>query len=195
MLSRTLSFLLLVLAISLPVSAASPQKARPLSGIGLLLVRGSVTSLIVYREPHLGRLAEVAATKLPGLAPSLPPSGGYTPAVVLSRRPGWLRIVYDPSESDGWVERRRAGEFQPWEQFLAGRSLRMLPGLRQDYYRLQREASPGAENLRNVGQEERLPVLEVVGDWVKVSSADGSGGWLRWRDDNSRLLVRLTPVE
>ena len=105
---RSLLLLCLVLAVSPPASAASPAKARPLSGIGLLLVKGDGKKLTIYREPKLGRLDELPATQLPVLAPSIGASDGVSPAVVLSNRPGWLRIIYDTAERDGWVERPRS---------------------------------------------------------------------------------------
>jgi hypothetical protein len=187
--------LLLLLAMSLPAGAASPVKARPLSGIGLVLVRGEGDPLIVYREPKLGRLAVLPPAHLPGLAPSLLPSGGSYPAVVLARRPGWLRIIYDPSEGDGWVERRRAGEFLPWERFLPGRAVALVAGLRKDYYQLRRHPSFGEEGLRSVGQEERLQVVTVTGDWIRVRSVTAAEGWLRWRDDNARLTIAVLPAD
>lgn len=193
--ARILSLFVLLLAFALPAPAASPVKARPLSGIGLVLVKGDARPLIVYREPKVGRLAVLAPAELPGLAPSLLPDGGLYPVVVLSRRPGWLRIVHDSSEGSGWVERRSAGEFIPWEQFLPGHAISMVAGLRQDYYQLRRQASFGGDGQRTVRQQERLRVVAVAGDWVKVSDAATGEGWLRWRDDNARLSIRVMPSE
>jgi hypothetical protein len=187
--------LLVLLVFALPAPAASPVKARPLSGIGLLLVRGDARPLIVYREPKVGRLAVLAPAELPGLAPALVPDGGLYPVVVLSRRPGWLRIVHDPSESDGWVERRPAGEFIPWEQYLPRRWVGMVAGLRQDYYQVRRQASFAGEGVRTVRPQERLRVVAVAGDWLKVGDAATGEGWLRWRDDNARLAIRVLSPE
>ncbi|HZV80768.1 MAG TPA: hypothetical protein VFF53_01220 [Geobacteraceae bacterium] len=192
---RSLLILCLILSVSLPAGAASPIKARPLSGIGLLLVKDDGKKLTIYREPKLGRLAELRATELPGLAPSLGSSAGFSPAVVLSNRPGWLRILYDTAESDGWVERRRSGEFRLWGEYLQGRYIGMLPGLRKEFYQLRREAVSGAESLRNVGQEEFFQVAAVRGDWVRVRSGGDADGWLRWRDDNSRLLITVRSAD
>lgn len=188
---RYLPLLLLVLAVALPESAAAPAKARPQSGIGLLLLRGDGKKLTIYREPRLGRLAELTAPELPGLAPSMEASAGIYPVVVLSKRPGWLRIIYDMAESDGWVECRRAGDFLLWGEFLPERSISMLAGVRKEFHQLRREAVSGAESLRSVGQGEIFRVVALKGDWIRVRSTDDSEGWLRWRDDNSRLLIAV----
>lgn len=192
---RTIPLLLLLLAVSLPAAAASPVKARPLSGIGVLLVKGEGKVITIYREPKVGRLAELPAAALPGLAPWLGEVEGAFPAVVLSNRPGWLRIIYDSAESDGWVERRRSGEFRPWGEFLQGRSIGMLSGVRKEFYTLRREASVSAEVLRSAGVEEYFRVVTVEGEWMRVRSAAGDKGWLRWRDDNSRLLIWVRPAD
>jgi hypothetical protein len=192
MMARPL-LLILLLVLCPAVSTAAPPSARTLSGIGLLLVKSGVASLTVYREPRLGRLTELPPAKLPDLAPSLAPEERLVPVVVLSRRPGWLRIVYDGSEGTGWVEGRRWGEFVPWERFLPGRSVRMVAGLRQDYYLLRREPVAGGEGVRSVVTEENCRAVAHEGNWLKVRCSDAAEGWLRWRDDNSRLTVVVTP--
>lgn len=191
---RHLVFLILLLTVTLPAHAASPVKARPLSGIGVLAVKEAGKDLVLYREPGLGRLAELPAARLPGLFPQLGESSGIRHGVVLSRRPGWLRIVHDEAETPGWLERGRGIEFQPWEQFLRGKSVSMLAGLRQDYYQLRSTPSPMAETVASVGRVDLLRVRMVEGDWMRVRMGE-TDGWLRWRDDNSRLLIAVTGAE
>lgn len=195
---RTLLLCALLLATGLTVFAASPVKARPLSGIGLLTIRtemvggkGEAKRLILYKEPRLERLAELAVNRLPALAPALIPAEGRSCAIVTSARPGWLRIIYDEAERQGWIERPGRGEFESWEQFLPGRLITMLPGLRKDYYLVRKEASLATEPLENAVREVKLTVVRVEGDWVKVRGAAAQDGWLRWRDDNGRLTVAV----
>jgi len=176
---------------ALSVYAASPVKARPLSGIGVLTIREGGDDLVLYREPGLGRVSELPAAKLPALFTLPGPASGSYPAVVLSSRPGWLRIIYDETESYGWLERRRGDLFLTWEQFLNGRACSLLAGLRQDYYQLRRAPSSTAETVANVGRGDRLQVGMVEGDWINVRDNRGNDGWLRWRDDNARLLITL----
>jgi len=188
------SFLLffLLMAVTLPAWAASPVKARPLAGIGVLTVREGGADLVIYREPGLGRVSEIPASKLPGIAPSLGPVPGVGHAVVLSTRPGWLRIIHDEAESPGWLERRRGDRFRTWGEFFRGRSVSMLAGLRQDYYQLRRSPSPLAETVASVERGALLQVGKVEGDWIHVRGKGETDGWLRWRDDNSRLLIAVT---
>lgn len=189
---------LLLPAFLSPVFAAAPVKARPLSGIGVLVMQsrlpgslGQIRKLQLYKEPMLGRLAPLPVDRLPKLAPYIASAEGVAYAIVISLRPGWLRLLYDDAERGGWVERRKAGEFLKWEQFLAGRAITMLPGIRQEYCQLRSEPSPASPPLATIGKNEPVTVVRVGEYWVQVSRGDSLTGWLRWRDDNGRLLVAI----
>lgn len=196
---RKLLLSLLFLA-ALPLSAAGGGKARPLAGIGLLAIRadmvlpeGAVPRLSLYREPKLGRLAELAVDRLPGLAPAMMPAPGEWHAIVTASRPGWLQIIYDDAEREGWVAGRKLLRFQRWGEFLQGRQIALLPGMRKDYYSLREEASLSSGQGASVGKAGLLTVEKVVDDWLYVHNREGVLGWLRWRDDNGRLLILLNP--
>ena len=186
---RQLLALFLLLSITLPAHAASPVKARQLSGIGVLVIRGNA-ALPLYREPGIGRLALLPASRLPLLSSSPAGGGGMAHAVVLARRPGWLRIIFDEAENSGWLERHPAWDYYPWEEFLPGRQFTILTGLRQDYYQLRTLPAQDAEVVASPGNGELLRIVTVSNDWIQVQ-----GGWLRWRDDNSRLLINLIAAE
>ncbi len=192
--------IILLLLIPLPVSAAGSVKARPQSGIGLLSIRsgmplkmGDETKLDLYREPGLGRLGGLAITRLPGLSPSIPPVQGESHATVTSSRRGWLRIIYDDAERQGWVKKQRSLVYQKWEQLLIGREVSMLPGLRKEFYHLRSESSLLADSRETVEKDLRIKVLKVAGEWIFVGYGKGVSGWLRWRDDNARLMILLHP--
>lgn len=186
--------LLLLLLLPLPAYAASPVKARPLSGIGVLVIRGNA-DLPLYREPGIGRLALLPPARLPLLSSSPPGGTGIFHAVVLARRPEWLRIIFDEAENSGWLERRTAWDFYQWEEFLPGRQFTILAGLRQDYYQLRILPAQDADVVASPGSGELFRIGTVSNDWVQVQSGGGKGGWLRWRDDNSRLLINLIAAE
>ena len=183
--------LLLLLPCWLPAGAA-PVKARPLAGIGLLRLteqsagRGKVA---LYREPGVGRVLTATIDELPVLRES-GAAGDFCYLPVTARKRGWLKIQYDEAERDAWLESRTGWQFLRWEEFLPGRQVSLLKGLRKDYYQLRREPALTADSTGNVDKEVKLTVQQVDGDWLAVA-AGGTAGWLRWRDDNGRLQIQL----
>lgn len=176
--------------------AASPVKARPLTGIGILLIKTmkpeNGSTLRLYREPKLGRIAEINVEKLSTLSPYIVSGEGRRVAVVTAKKLGWYRILYDDGEREGWVEGRLAGRFLRWAELLQGRRATLLPGLRKDFYQLRREPSLTSDPLELLGRESSIYCIELDGEWLKVLAKGGQAGWLRWRDENSRLLLAVT---
>lgn len=194
MLRGVFAILLVLLTIS-PSFAASPVKARPLAGIGILLITGTspgkVSTLRLYREPKLGRIAEVKVEKLPGLSPYIAAGEGRGVAIVTAKRLGWYRILFDDGERDGWVEGRLSGKFLGWAELLPGRRATLLPGVRKEFYQLRREPSLTSDPIELLGRESGIYCIELDGDWLKVLAKGGKAGWLRWRDENRRLLISV----
>jgi hypothetical protein len=185
---------------TVPIADGAQVKARPQGGIGLLLVRTDrpgggdrQPTLVLYREPGLGRVREMAAAALPRL-PSVPESPtGMSTAIVTASRGGWLRIIYDEAEREGWLEPPRSWEYHPWKELLAGRTVALLPGLRKEFYQLRR--SPAGEVSRPLGKGEPVRGVRLEGDWLLVRPGVGGEGWLRWRDDNGRMAIAVTVGE
>ena len=175
--------------------AASQVKARPLAGIGILLIKetqpGSSSTLRLYREPKLGRIAEVKLEKLPVTSPYIEAGEGRRVAVVTAKRLGWYRIIYDDGEREGWVEGRPTVSFLKWEELLPGKGATMLPGLKKEYYQLRREPSLTSDPLELLGRGSGIYCIELAGEWLKVLVQGEKAGWLRWRDENSRLLIAV----
>ena len=189
---------LLTFSILSHAEAASPVKARPLTGVGVLVMQGTpsgfageASELQLYREPKVGRLARIPVDRLPKLSPYITLTEGVVYAIVSSIRPGWFCLLYDDAERGGWVEKKRGWEFIRWGQFLYGRSITLLPGIRQEYTKLRQEPSLASPLVESTVKNEPLKVVKVEGDWVLVSFGKSKSGWLRWRDDNSRLLVSI----
>jgi hypothetical protein len=192
---RTVALLLLaVLAAALPVAAA-PVKARSLSGIGVLLLRsdtaGKQSRLALYREPGIGRFAELDAARLPPVFPVIRAGEGIKAVIVTAKKLDWYRIVYDGGEREGWLQGQPSFRYQRWGELLPGSAVSFTGGLRKEYYLLRSEPVPAAEPLETISREHVLPVQGVAGDWLRVNRGAGSGGWLRWRDDNGRLLITV----
>jgi len=186
---------LLAMLIVSTSSAASPVKARPLTGIGILLIKATnpenSSTLRLYREPKLGRIAEVKVEKLPVLSPYVVAGEGRRVAVVTAKRLGWYRIIYDDGEREGWVEGRHSGTFFRWAELLSGREAVLLPGLKKEFYQLRREPSLISDPLEQLGRGNGIYCIELDGEWLKVLTKAGKAGWLRWRDENSRLLIAV----
>lgn len=191
-----LRIIVLLLVAVLPAVAA-PPKARPLTGDGLLLLpsaqRKSAASLSLFREPGIGRLAELPVEQVPRFSPALEAGDGRRTLTVIARRYGWYRVIVDGSERTGWLQARPAFRFRRWGELLPGKTVALPTGLRKDYYQLRREPSAAAAPLAAVAAGSALQIVGVAGDWIDVRSGAGSGGWLRWRDENERLLVGDAP--
>jgi len=187
--------LFLTLMLSSTSFAAAPAKARPLTGIGILVMKkvnpGNGSMLRLYREPKLGRIAEIKVDALPLLTPYIAAGEDSRPVIVTAKRLGWYRIIYDDGDREGLVEGRTSATFFKWGELLQGREATFLPGLKKTFYQLRREPSPTSDPLEQLGRGSRVYCIELLGEWLKVLSNGGKAGWLRWRDENSRLLIEV----
>lgn len=181
--------LLLALLAAAPVAAA-PLKARTQSGSGILLIGREHLQLTLYREPSLGRIATLAVTALP-LSPSIKPPAGFAAAVVTAKKLDWYRIIYDESEREGWIKGGASYRYLRWQELLADRPVIMLGGLRKEYYQLRRTTGFSAEPLEPVNQGVAIKGVRIEADWLEAVSASTARGWLRWRDDNNRLVISI----
>lgn len=192
---RSLLLLLVLVALPLPLAAASPVKARSLSGSGLLLLRGggdgSRPALVLHREPGMGRIGELAVDQLPAITPAVQLPDGSVAVIVTVKQLDWYRIVYDSSERQGWLQDRRGDRYRRWEDLLPGRGVALPAGLKKEFYALRRVPEVDAESLLTLGREDVLTVIRVVGDWIEVRHGAPLSGWLRWRDDNGRLVIAV----
>lgn len=190
--------LLLLLALLPGASgAAAPRQPRPDAGIGVLLVRpslavrdGGVPSLILYQEPGVSRIAEKGVASFPLIPLRSQPAELY-PLAVVAKRGGWFRVAYDDAGRAGWVEKERSWSFLRWEEFLKGRTIRPLPGLRKPFYVLRAAPLTQAPELRTLTPESSLRILEIQGDSARVLLDLSLMGWIQWRDEDGRLLIGI----
>jgi len=188
--------LLVTIAIFIsPAAAAAPVKARVPGGIGILLIHTGAAEkaapLIIFKEPSLGRIAEIGADRFPSLSQSVSSPEGILPIIVTSKKSGWYRIIYDDSEREGWIEGRSSQQFYRWEELLRNRPVSLIGGLRKEFYLLRRSPDISAESITSLGKGSRVTALNVDGDWIKVSTDSRTEGWIRWRDENGRLMIAL----
>jgi hypothetical protein len=174
---------------------------RPYTGSGLLLMRppahrepGSPTSLIVFREPGIGRVAEPGYGDIPLLSQVVESSPEEYPVAVMGKKGTWLKINYDDAGRAGWIEGNDRWDYIPWEEFLPGRTARLLPGLKKVHYHLRRGPSVAGQVVEPLGQETSARIERLEGDWAHVTVDPGKTGWIRWRDTEGRFMITVRPA-
>lgn len=182
--------LCLLLLTAAPAKAASPAKARTLSGIGIVLISVKSPQITLFKEAALGRIATLDASALPQ-SPSISPPEGFLPAIVTAKKGGWFKILYDDGEREGWIEGRSSYQFYRWKELLRNRQLQLLGGLKKEYYQLRQQPDFSGVALEPVGKGVTVTALHTDGEWISVRTDSKKAGWLRWCDDNSRLAISL----
>jgi len=190
--------LLLMLLLFATPALGAPPKSRPATGSGMVILRPPAQQqaaagwrIILYREPGIGRIAEKSLRELPLLTQIVGDAAGEFPVAVMGTRGAWVKISYDDAGREGWVEMERRWHYTSWEDFLRGRAVRLLPQLKKGYSLLRKEPSPSAGELAPVSPDQTLRIELIQGDWLRVSLAPLTAGWLRWRDENGRFLVSI----
>lgn len=174
-------------------AAAPPFKMRPYAGIGLVS-SGSLQEgeneepLHLYEEPANARLMSLDLAKVPRYD-WIFGANRELYLIVASRKGKWLRVAYDEAGREAWLMPRRSSVFLSWEMFLKGRTARMLPGLQKRYYQVYQQ--PGSTASVSLPPGQFFKVLRLEGDWAMVMPDQRSIGWVRWRDEDGRLLVGL----
>jgi hypothetical protein len=195
---RRILFPLLLLFLLTPPASGAPPVPRPYSGNGLLIIRATqlhhpetASRLILYREQGIGRIAEMTAAELPLLVQILGATAGEYPVAVMATKGAWLKIAYDEAGRQGWIEMEVGWQYTPWEEFLPGRTVRLLPGLKKGAGALRREPLSSAEELAHLSPAGAGRAELIQGDWLRIRIDSQTGGWLRWRDESGRFLVAL----
>ncbi len=190
---RILFIAALLALLAFPASAAPP--ARPFTGIGLLVFRPgplAEATVSVYRQPGVGRIATLPWAQLPSLSHILKGDAGEVVATVTDKRGAWVGITYDAAGRKGWTLMERSWRYIPWKEYLKGRPVLLLPGLKSGFYILRQERSELSNGESVAGQE--LRIIEVQDEWCMVITPPGTSGWIRWRDPDGRILVSIGGV-
>lgn len=189
--------LCLLLALLLP-SSLHAARMRPYAGIGVLLlpfspsiVQESLGEPPLYDQPAMGRVGTLSRATIPRLEWILDLAPRSAAVVVMARRGAWLKVTYDDAGREGWVRPRWRNAFESWDEFFDGRSVRLLPGLGERSYRLF--SRPDGEPLADLTTKQLFRVEKMDNDWLRVTDERNLAGWLRWRDEDGRMLVGLGP--
>ena len=185
---RTLLCTLLLLLLSGGAAHPAPPAPRPYGGCGVLALKlwpgAEPARLTLYREPGLLRIAEYDPAALPRLAGS-----AAEPLLAAdARKGGWTRLAYDDAGRQGWLEQARGWQYLSWQEFLPGRTVRVLPGMKKGLYLLKSGPDESAAPIATVNRDQQVRVLQVEDDWARLQAPSG---WFRWRDGDGRLTVSL----
>lgn len=191
------AFITLLLAVKVSIAAPpvnAPAKMRPYSGIGILVINTSGKNDLtepyqIYREPAITRLGDLNIGHIPPYEWIFGKAEGTLHLLVMSRKGDWLQVAYDDAGREAWLNPRRASAFHPWEAFLKGQSIRLLPGLHKKYFQLFRQ--PGIGEASILSHRKLFTIVRVESDWAQVVSGENELGWLRWRDEDGRLTISL----
>jgi len=193
--NRTIFLIFVISIFSSAVFAASSPRMRPYAGIGLLVFSSSNTDLNqdlqlpLYEEPGLLRIGMLNSSSSPGNAWLFGSSEKTPPLIVSAQKGDWVRVIYDDAGREAWLEPQNRGHFESWDQFLRQQTGSMIPGLPSHYYLLHQQ--PGGKSLTALTPKQVFKVLKLENTWSMVLTSQAQIGWLRWCDDDGRLLVRL----
>lgn len=143
----------------------------------------------MYEEPGLSRIGMLVTTRLSGNERIFGLQEEIPPLIVSARKDDWLRVYYDDAGREAWIDPQNKGRFQSWEQHLKVQTCRMLPGLQSQYYQLQQQ--PGGRILATLTPKQMFKVLKLENAWGMVLTDQAQLGWVRWRDDDRRLVVGI----
>jgi len=185
---------MLLFAAIVCAASSTPPKIRPYSGIGVYVLQESNSEhtepLHLYAEPGLSRQNSLNPDKLSGYSWIFGSSRSSIPLIVMGRKGAWIRVVYDDAGREAWLNPVRSGSYQSWEHFFKSQVASLLPGLQKKYLQLYQK--PGGTVLASLRPRQFFKVLRIENDWAMILSDQSSLGWLRWRDEDSRLLIAVS---
>jgi hypothetical protein len=160
---------------------------RPYSGIGVF--KSADTVIHLYDEPGLIRCCSIDLSSVPDIYTGVFCTAEEPLLLVFSVRNDWLLVEYDDAGRQGWIQTARYSNFQPWPDFLKGKSISFLRSSPKKFLFLTQkpEADAGVTVLYNIP----MRTILVQDDWAFVIINPQLSGWIRWRDPDGRLLVSV----
>jgi hypothetical protein len=169
---------------------------RPYTGIGILMLPVAANdlndSLPLYEEPGLSRLGSLKPGRIPRYDWIFGAASSAKQLIVTGRKGPWLRVAFDDAGREAWLNPKRPAAFQTWEFFLKDHVSSLLPGLQKKYYQLYQH--PGRTVMAQLTARQFFKVLRLDDDWAMVMYDQNTLGWLRWRDEDGRLLIGVSSV-
>jgi hypothetical protein len=191
-------FSFICVAVSDAATQSAPKpKLRPSTGIGILQIdisaADSAEPLYLYDEPALSRRGTLNLGTVPPFEYIFGSGSTVLPVVVTARKGTWLRVAYDDAGRESWLNPSRKNVYLPWDSFFKMHICRVLPGLQKKYYQLYQ--APGRPALAVMLTTHAFKVLRLDNDWAHILLEQTTLGWVRWRDEDGRLLIGIsTPL-
>ena len=140
----------------------------------------------------MGRSGEIDAGHLPMLPLVADETGGGMAVAVLAKKGDWVKVAIDEAGRERWLRIKRGWQFLYWEDFLSQRCVSLYPGLRRSFNFLHRQPDAEGGEQETINSRDVLCVKGARGEFLLVEKQGGGDGWLRWRDDDGKLLVNPT---
>jgi hypothetical protein len=163
---------------------------RPYSGIGVLKLYPSIDSeLALFDEPGLIRCCYLDLTSAKKLYADTFCHSEEPSLLVFSAKGDWFMVEYDDAGRQAWVQSERYWNFQPWPDFLKGRSISFLRTAPRKFLLLS--SAPESDSGLQISYNIPMRAILVQADWAFVIVNPQQSGWIRWRDPDGRLLVSV----
>lgn len=195
---RSAVFILFLISFLYPADLSAARQPRPLAGIGILTIRepapqgeNPAPSRPLFKEPGVGRIADLDMSDIPSIYPALTSPEGTIKLAVTRKQGGWVKVIFDDSGREGWLQTHRRDEFKTWEKSLKGKDVRLFHGLKKDHYQLRLYPASSSRALDTLNRDSPLRIIELDGSWMFVLVNFENSGWIRWKDDDGRLLITL----
>jgi hypothetical protein len=178
---------------------AAPQKMRPYTGIGLLLLKinpgmaSTVEPLFLYEQPGIFPSCEFNAAVTPPHDWIFGADATLLPLFVMSCKGGWLEVVYDDAGREAWLNPGKRGVFKSWQVFLKGKTGYLLPGLQKKHYQLLTHNLAGSG--MPISSKEHFKIIRIQNNQALVMLDSQTLGWLSWRDEDGRLLLKIDTLD
>ncbi len=182
--------ILLILLTAIPSLADAAPRMRPYTGIGVLQLPSTADSepFRLYNEPGIFRCCDIEPASLKRLNEWLFGEDEGSFLLVVDRKGDWLEVEHDDAGRTGWLMPERRCIYKPWNQFLKGKQVRFLNISPKKF--MQVLTSPGGSPQgRQLSAKEPMKVILAQEDWLYVLLNQNNAGWVRWRDNDGRLLV------
>lgn len=168
---------------------------RPYSGIGVLQISqyDSTEPLALFDEPGISRCCAIAPSEANSIYPGLFCQGAPPHLIVTAMRSDWAKVEYDDAGREAWINLRQRWIYNSWPDFLKGREVVFLKNSPKRHMQLM--PKPTADSGHPIQSGDPIRVVLVKEDQAYVFDRQLRSGWIRWKDQDSRLLISIACME